>query len=871
MTHETPPFCREAASGVKLARTLSGMPRRSACALILLPILLLTGAATASAQRLPATVRPDQYDLRFVVDIAHARFDGTETIRVDVQEPTSRIVLNAADLQFRDAVVGRGPSAQHATVTFDESAQQATLTVPRRIDRGRTDIAIQFSGTLNDQLRGFYLSRGRDRNYAVTQFESTDARRAFPCFDEPSFKATFALTLTIDRGDRAISNGSVVSDVAGPGATQHTVTFSTTPRMSTYLVAIAIGNFQCVEGATEGIPIRICATPDKKELTRIALDAAEQIMRFYNTWFAIKYPFKKLDVLAVPDFAAGAMENTAAIFYRETDLLADSKSASVSTRKNIASVLAHEMAHQWFGDLVTMAWWDDIWLNEGFATWMANKPLAAAHPEWTIAVDEAAETQTALTLDSLRATRPIHHDADTTAQIDELFDAIAYEKGASVLRMVESYVGAETFRKGINAYLEAHAYGNATSEDLWKAIGAASGKPIERILPTFVNQAGLPVVSVTMSCQAQHEASVVVTQQRFLLDATPAPRARWDLPLCYRFADARRSPGDSSACIVLSEPRGTIPADVSCPRWVFANAGARGYYRTEYSPALLRALAPDARTQLTAPERLSLVDDEWAMVRARRHTIAEYLSLAAEYGREQTNGVLADVVNRLAFVDDYLTAPADRARFETFVGGLFQPLFKEVGFDALPGETDDRRELRATVVQALGSIAHDPDVVSRARGAVDRSLTGALAVDPTLLDAIVPVAAAQGDARLFDALQAAAARAVSPEDQYRYLYGLSDFRDPALIDRALQLTGTPQIRSQDAALFLGHFFTNPVARDRAWQFLTTHWTELQPKVTVSGGDVRLVSATGAFCDARSRDAVTAFFTAHPLPDAARTL
>ena len=311
MTHETLPFCRQAASGVKLPRTLSGMPLRSACVLI----LLLTGAATASAQRLPSTVRPDQYDLHFVVDIAHARFDGTETIRVDVQEPTSRIVLNAADLQFRDAVVGRGPSAQHATVTFDESAQQATLTVPRRIDRGRTDIAIQFSGTLNDQLRGFYLSRGRDRNYAVTQFESTDARRAFPCFDEPSFKATFALTLTIDRGDRAISNGSVVSDVAGPAATQHTVTFSTTPRMSTYLVAMAIGNFQCVDGGTEGIPIRICATPDKKELTRIALDAAGQIMRFYNTWYAIKYPFKKLDVLAVPDFAAGAMENTAAIFY----------------------------------------------------------------------------------------------------------------------------------------------------------------------------------------------------------------------------------------------------------------------------------------------------------------------------------------------------------------------------------------------------------------------------------------------------------------------------------------------------------------------------------------------------------------------------
>src|SRR4051794_29731607 len=459
---------------------------------------VLLAPLPASAQRLPTTVAPSHYDLAFVVDLARARFEGTETIKVDVHEQTSNIVLNALEIEFHEATIGIGKAAQTATVTLDEAAQTATLTVPKPLPKGETEIHAKFSGVLNTKLRGFYISQTKLRKYAVTQFESTDARRAFPCFDEPSFKATFAVTLTIDRGDIAISNGKVLSDTPGPAITQHTMKFSTTPKMSSYLVAMTVGDFKCVEGAADNIPIRIWATPDKRDLTHIALESAEQVLRFYNSYYAIKYPFGKLDVVAVPDFAAGAMENTGAIFYRETDLLAETKSASVATRKTIASILAHEMAHQWFGDIVTMEWWDDIWLNEGFATWMANKPLEAAHPEWNVPVDEASENQTALNLDSLASTRAIHAEADTPAQIDAAFDAIAYQKGAAVLRMLESYVGADAFRKGINAYLQAHAYGNATSEDFAKSIAASSGKPVERILPTFVNQPGVPLLDVSL-------------------------------------------------------------------------------------------------------------------------------------------------------------------------------------------------------------------------------------------------------------------------------------------------------------------------------------------------------------------------------------
>jgi aminopeptidase N len=829
-----------------------------------LTAILLT-ALPASAQRLPTIVTPDHYDLAFVVDLARERFEGTETIRVQVADATPRVVLNALDIEFREVTIGAGATAQKAVVTTDEKSQTATLTVPTPLAKGSAEIHIRYSGILNGQLRGFYISKTKNRKYAVTQFESTDARRAFPCFDEPAFKATFAVTLTIDRGDIAISNGKLLSDTLGPAPTQHTLKFAISPRMSSYLVAMAVGDFKCLDGAADGIPIRICATPDKKDLGRIALESAQQILHFYNTYYAIKYPFVKLDVLAVPDFAAGAMENTAAIFYRETDLLADAKSASVDTRKNIASILAHEMAHQWFGDLVTMQWWDDIWLNEGFATWMANKPLAGAHPEWNIAVDEADENQTALGLDSLKSTRPIHGDVDTPAEIDEAFDAIAYQKGAAVLRMIEGYVGAETFRKGINAYLEAHAYKNATSEDFWKSIASTSGKPVERILPTFVNQPGVPLLDVSLAC-ANGQTMVTLTQQRFFVDAARTESGRWQIPVCVKAAGQA-----SPTCDVLTDVTKTLTLSGGCAPWVFANAGAQGYFRTAYTSDTLRAIAPRVETDLSAPERLSLLDDEWALVRAGRHSVSDYLTLASGFGRERTSGVLQEVARRLGFVDGYLTTDATRPGFRTFMRSILRPIFDEVGFAAAASDTDDRRSLRATLIGALGTSAGDPDVVSKARGALDRSLSGGAPLDPALAGPIVKTAAIHGDAKLFEALVAASDRAASPEEQYRYLYALGDFQEPVLIDRGLERALSPQLRSQDTAVYLGRFFGNAAARGRAWSFLTEHWAALEPKVTIFGGDTNVIRSLSGFCDARSRDAITAFFAAHPLPAAARTL
>jgi aminopeptidase N len=820
----------------------------------------------AFAQRLPDDVTPSHYDLRFDVDLANARFDGTETIRVDLERSTRTVTLNAAEITFREATIESGGATQTATVALDEGRQMATLRVARPLAKGPAQIHISYGGILNDKLRGFYLSTEKDQRYAVTQFEATDARRAFPSFDEPAYKATFDVSLTIDRRDTAISNGRVVSDTPTDGA-RHTVTFSTTPKMSTYLVALAVGRFACVEGSAESVPIRICSVEGKQEMGRIALDMAQQILGFYNTYFAIKYPFGKLDVLAVPDFAAGAMENTAAIFYRERELLVDSKDASLAVRKRIALVLAHEMAHQWFGDLVTMKWWDDIWLNEGFANWMESRPLASIRPDWNVPVDEAIGTQTALGVDALKNTHAIHAAVDTPAQIDEAFDDITYDKGAAVLRMVESYLGPDTFRKGINAYLQAHAYGNATSQDFWNAMTSASGKPVDRILPSFVNQPGAPLLEVSLQC-VNNRAQLDVSQQRFFLDpAAMQTRSaeRWQIPVCVKTA------GGGGGCDLIADTKQSLSLESACVPWAFANAGAFGYYRTAYSAETLRGLTPRIQEVLTAPERLSLSGDEWALVRAGRHTAADYLRLAGGFATEHTNGVLSGITDRFVTVDQYLTTAETRPRFQQFVRTLFSPLFQEIGFTSASVDSDERRALRATLIHTLGVTGNDAALGATARAALDRALQGGPALDPTLAQSIVRVAVRFGDATLFDELAAASDRATSPDERYRYLGALTEFRDPALIDRALDLSIAPRMRTQDTARYIAAFFSSESGRSRAWAFVKDHWRELEPKVKIFGGDTALVSSLGNFCDASSRDDIASFFRQHPLPAAARTL
>ena len=535
--------------------------------------------------------------------------------------------------------------------------------------------------------------------------------------------------------------------------------------MSTYLVALVVGDFVCESGEADGIPIRICATPDKKGQTGLALEAASEILRYYDRYYAVKYPFKKLDVVAVPDFSAGAMENTAAIFYRETLLLADPKTASVSVRKDIAQVLAHEMAHQWFGDLVTMAWWDDIWLNEGFANWMETKPLKAWKPEWQMELDEVQSNQIAMRLDALRSTRPIRATASTPDQINELFDPIAYEKGAAVLRMIEGWVGEEAFRAGVNAYIEKFKYSNARAEDFWGTLAASTGKPVDKVMATFVDQPGVPLIDASVKCDAGGGAASVSEELR-----NGPPRRTWQIPICVR------TPSDQVACDVVGPAGANIPLD-TCPAWVMANAGARGYYRTVAPADMIAAMAKDV-AKLTAAERIAVLSDEWALVRAGRRDVGTFLDLASGFKSERNPAVSSTLAGALAAIGEDLTTQKSAPPYRAWVAQLLRPALDEVGWASAPNEDEGRRELRATLVHALGNTARDPAAIAKARDVVLSELAKPGTVESTLLNEAVPVAALSGDAALYEKYLSRSRAASEPEEQHRYMYALAAFGDP---------------------------------------------------------------------------------------------
>jgi aminopeptidase N len=817
-------------------------------------------ALPAWAQRLPDTVSPVHYEITVAPDLAAAKFTGEETITVRVSKPTTTIVLNAAEITFDEVTVRAGGGAQKATVSLDASREQATLTVASAI-QGEAAIHIRYVGILNDDLRGLYLSRANNRRYAVTQLEATDARRMFPSFDEPAMKATFGLTAIIDAGDRVISNGRVISDTPGPDG-KHTIKFARTPKMSTYLVALAVGDFVCNEGSADGTPIRICSTPDKKGLTGFALESAQEVLKYFNRYYSIRYPFEKLDIVAVPDFAAGAMENTAAIFYRETLLLADN-SASVGTRKTIAGVLAHEIAHQWFGDLVTMRWWDDLWLNEGFANWMQSKPVKAWKPEWHLELDEVQDNQRAMGLDALQSTRPIRAKAETPAEINELFDPIAYEKGAAVLRMIEAWVGEDAFREGVNAYIEKYQYSNARAEDFWTTLAKSTGKPVDRVMQTFVDQPGVPLVVADVKCGAAGDrAEVVLTQERYVRDASSTPPAQtWQIPVCVRGSDGR------TVCDVIDERRESI-ALAGCPTWLFANAGARGYYRTGSSPETVRRMS-DYVAPLAPAERIAFLSDEWALVRANRHEIGVFLDLAGGFRAERSSDVLQTLNGSLDVIGEYIASDASRPKFRAWVRSLLNPVLQEVGLQSRPNDTDEVRALRATVVRALGEIGRDPGVLSKARELVSKELDKRGSVEPTLLNVVVGLAALEGDASLYERYLAVGKSATNPEDKYRYLFGLAGFGNPALVRRTFDLIVGPDVRSQDGPIFLGVLLQSPDGRDLAWDLIQQHWTELNKKSATGLGYV--VGALGAFCDASAAEEIRTFFSKNKVPEAERTL
>jgi aminopeptidase N len=828
---------------------------------ILVAVLFLT-VIPGNAQRLAGGVVPEHYSLWFAPDLEKETFRGRASIDVVLTEPASSITLHAAEIAFGEVTMTSGGRTQTARVTTDSSTETATLTVPRSLAEGRATIQITYTGLLNDKLRGFYISKANGRKYAITQLEATDARRAFPSFDEPAHKATFDISMMIDAGDSAISNGRQLSDTPGPEPGKHTLTFARTPKMSTYLAAMIVGNFLCREGASDGTAIRVCSTPDKLGLTAFALEAAQHQLAFFNDYFGIKYAFGKLDIIAVPDFAAGAMENAGAITFRERLLLVDPANSSIDTRKRVAGIIAHEIAHQWFGNLVTMKWWDDIWLNEGFATWMETKPLAAWKPEWRIELSHASDTRGALGIDALRSTRPVRTKVETAAEINQVFDGLAYEKTAALLRMIETYVGPEAFRKAITSYLKRFAYANAAGEDFWQEIATVTGKPVDRILRSFVDREGAPVLSVRSSCTAG-TGELEVRMERFIgvPGAPPSPQT-WTLPACFKTSEGR------PRCELIDRPRQTFRGG-SCQQ-SFANADSRGYYFTDYTTEAVRSLSTGGT--LTPVERLGLLGDEWWMVRAGRHDVDAYLAAATAFARDETNAVTEAIADRLATIGETLVAASDRSRYESWIRTQFGTQLAEMGLAPVPGESDERQSRRATLLLLVGGAGNDPAVQRSARDLAAAYLKNPSSLSGTMAPAVLRVAALTADRPLYDQYIAQLGRLGSQPEMYYRLFGaLPWFRDSGLTMRTLQFAVSPSVRTQDAATLIGNLMIRPWSQDAAWSFTQSHWTTLIATLGEFQGIPSIAESLGAFCTtARARE-VRQFFETNPVPSSDRAI
>ena len=835
--------------------------------LVCASLLMLVGFS--NAQRLPEIARPESYKLAFTPDLERSTFSGDETINIRILKQTSEIVLNAVDIEFQEVSISSGGNVQKAKVTLDKEKEQATFTVGAPLAPGPATIHIKYTGILNNDLRGFYAGKQDDgHRYAATQLEATDARRAFPCFDEPAYKATFQVTVVADKGLTVISNTKAVSDVDGP-AGKHTVRFAETPKMSSYLVAMVIGNFEYVEGSADGIPIRVYTNPGKKGLATFGLQAAETSLRYFDKYFGVKYPYGKLDMVALSDFGPGAMENTGCITYRESFLLLDDKHAGMETKRFIADVIAHEIAHQWFGDLVTMQWWDDIWLNEGFASWMASKPVEAWKPEWRMRLSDTRDNIGALNIDSLEHTHPIHQEANTVGEILELADDITYDKTAAVLRMLEAYLGEDTFRAGVNSYIKQHAYGNANAADFWNALAKASNKPVDKVMATFVQQPGPPMVLVKSRCEGTSQ-KVSLEQQRYFYD-----RARfqagspelWQVPVCLKNGSSSSAP----KCELLTQRTQelTLPG---CSPWIDVNAGAHGFYRSGYNSETVRALAKVAETKLSPEERMMLAADVWASVRVDREKIGDYLTFAQGLQADRTPEVIQTLVAQLEYIADFVVSAEDAPAYRAWVRELFAPIAGDIGWESKPGESAETRDLRSDVLRAMGEIAHDPAAIAFARKTADRALADPTSVDAELAAIALRIAAENGDGALYDRVLAAVNAAKSPEQKSMYQAALVSFSDPKLLEKTLQYA-IHGARSQDTGLILGRVMRNPHATELAWDFVRSHWGNDGGSNGAFGGSssAGLVASTGSFCDSGLRDQVKDFFAAHPVASAERTL
>jgi alanyl aminopeptidase len=798
------------------------------------------------------------------VDPAQAGFSGTEKVTVRLAASTSAIVMHARKTNVTSATATAAGTTTSATLEMRAAAgtkgdaEELVLSFARPLPPGDVELSLAWDAPYDESLQGLYKVVDDGRPYAFTQMEPADARRVFPCFDEPGFKTPFDLTLTVPKGQLAVANTRELS--RADAGTWTTFRFATTAPLPTYLVAFAVGALDVREGPAGKPAVRLIATRGKGEHSAFALEATRALTATLEGYFGLPYPFDKLDVVAVPDFGAGAMENAGLVTFREELLLIDAAHSTVAHRKAAGTTIAHELAHQWFGDLVTSAWWDDLWLNEGFATWMGDRATAEWRPSWHVEVDSLEAKYAAMALDVLPGARAVRQPVTSTSDALEAFDGVTYDKGAALLRMLESWLGKDAFRQGIRDYVRAHANGTATSADLLAALGKASGKDVAAVARTFLDQPGVPLVTAEVACDGGR-ASVRLAQRPLRARSNVAPHAStWTIPACFVVGSPRRE-----ACVELGAEPKVVPVDGACPSWVWANAHEGGYYR---------ALAPrgkalaDAVKDLDAFERAGLVTSAAAAFQAGETDVGEVLAALDATRGATERVVLGAQTSALSLLAESVADDKDRALVARLASRTLEPAFARLGWGpdeetrascprCTPASDDETTATRELVLTTLGRLGDDRALLAEARRRAELVLAGSPRISQENGAIALRLAARHGDAKLFDAIATRARTAPSPGDRILALRALSAFEDQALLRRALDLALSDAVRIQDARYLIERPFAVRATRDVAYAWLEQSWDTLRRKLPSWLLPQLLASVDGA-CTAAERARRVAF-------------
>lgn len=814
---------------------------------------------TIKSVRLTDDVIPIKYKIHLEPDLNEFVFAGEEEITLEFKKSTNQITLHASEIEIMSAEIKINKMLTPGKISYSDKDETATISFTTSIPKGKHLLKLVFAGLLNDKMRGFYRSRyeigGATHHMGVTQFESTDARRAFPSFDEPAKKAIFEISLKIP-SDRTLISNTVETEILEHEGGFKTVKFAPTPIMSSYLLAFIVGHFESISKKSKsGVLVRVFTTPGKLHQAKFALETAVKCMDYYQEYFGISYPLPTMDLIAIPDFAAGAMENWGAVTYRETALLVDDDLSSTQNKQWVALVIAHELAHQWFGNLVTMEWWTHLWLNEGFASYMEYLAVDSLYPDWNIwsqfvYLDHAR----ALSLDGLANTHPIEVEVSHPAEISEIFDAVSYSKGSSIIRMLAEYMGKSDFRKGLQTYLKKFKYGNAKTTDLWEALENVSGKKIGKIMKAWTGEAGYPLVSL-----AEKKGKLVLSQKRFFSSTTSDSKSKskqvWPIPMNILTPTSKEA-----SYFLFDKKEQSLPASITSDSFIKLNARETGFMRVNYGDYLSRLEVPlAARSKSLKPsDRFGIIRDTFALSESGQVETSQAMKLALSYTHEESYNVWAQIASDLSKLSNLLADEKYYSRFENYAQRVFARVAKHLSWERKKNESHSHTLLRSLALYSAGTYG-SKEIIEHARLLFRDEVSGKKKIPSDLRGVVLNLVAENGGEHEYEIILNLFHKTTLEEERDRFLRALCLFPDKKLLKETLTLAFGHDMHGQDPVKAINFVFSNPQGREVAWEHLKTSWDTIAKRF--GGGHLftRFVEPLDVFSSRKKAAEIKKFF------------